>query len=235
MKLRHHLFELEKNIGFVGCVSRVWCKKSYRVIAPIVCEALFKEMAVVDERVNRQQLNACYAKRFDVIENFRCSKTGICPTQVARYRWMQFGVALNVQLINDCLVPRYRMPACPFALPGKGGIDDCAFRHERRTIALVEGCVVAHLHLVAENCRIPLQLPVMGASVRIEQKFVGIKTVACTRFVWTMHPIAVDRPRGYIWQIPMPDLVCVLGQSDPLYLLPAAFIEDTDFHLRGVS
>ena len=74
--------------------------------------------------------------------------------------------------------------------------------------------VVARFHLVAEDCRIPLQLADMAAGIGVKQQLIRIEAVACLRLIGAMHAIAVDCARPDIGQIAVPDLIGVFRKLD---------------------
>ena len=66
---RDHLLEFAQRVGHVGSVARIGRKKADRIIAPIVLEAFLEQVIVVDEGVDRQELDGRDAKRLDVVDN----------------------------------------------------------------------------------------------------------------------------------------------------------------------
>ena len=88
--------------------------------------------------------------------------------------------------------------------------------------------VVARLHLVAEDRRIPFQLAEMAPCVGVEQQLVRIEAVALVRLVGSMHAIAVDCSRRDPGQIAMPDLIGVFRQVDADGLTLALLVEQAD-------
>ena len=80
----------------------------------------------------------------------------------------------------------------------------------------------------------PFEIPVIGASVGIEQQFIGIETMPCFRRVRAMNTVAVDGAGSNVGEITMPDLVRVLRQRDAVDFLFVR-VEDTNLNLCGVS
>ena len=139
----------------------------------------------------------------------------------------------DVGLVEDRLVPRHAL-AARFAVPVEVLIDDDAFRHERRRVALVEGKIVAGLDLIAEHGRVPLEFERVGAGVGVEQQLVGIEAVARLRLVGAMHPVAIECSGMHIRQIAVKHLVGIFGQFDAGRFGLSRGIEEADFDLRGV-
>ncbi len=124
------------------------------------------------------------------------------------------GEALDVDFVDHRLVPGHGLPA-GFAVPVEIGIDDHAFGHERRAVALVEGEVVAGFHLVAEHRRIPFQRPGMGAGVGVEQQFVRVEAMPGLGLIRAVNAVAVEGARSDIRQIAVKNLVGIFGKFDP--------------------
>ena len=91
------------------------------------------------------------------------------------------------------MVPGDRV-AVRLASPIEARIDDDAFRHERRAVALVECRVVPALHPVAEDRRVPLQLAGVAAGVGVQQELVWVEAVSLLRFVGPVHAITINLP-----------------------------------------
>src|SRR5947209_19931640 len=99
---------------------------------------------------------------------------------------MKLGVSAEMELINNRVLPPHRS-AAGLALPVEIGVDDDAFRHERRAVALVESRVVAGFQLISENRRVPLQIAEMSAGIRVEHQLVGIEAVTGARLIGAVH------------------------------------------------
>src|SRR5580704_3392703 len=123
-------------------------------------------MAVIDESVDRQELDRSDAERFYVIDYLFVGQSLVGSAMRFRYRGMQLGEAAHMRLIKDRVIPGHRATLLLLS-PIEVGIDDNAFGHERRAVTLVEARIVARLHLIAENRRVPLQLAEMPFGVRI--------------------------------------------------------------------
>ena len=95
---------------------------------------------------------------------------------------MLLRVALDVQFVNDGVVPRERLVIAR-SRPVEARIDDRAFRHERRAVPLVERQIVPRFHLIAEERGIPGKLADMRARIRIEQQLVRIEAMSRLRLV----------------------------------------------------
>src|ERR1700732_2943129 len=118
---------------------------------------------------------------------------------------MKLGVSAEMELVNNRVLPPPRS-AAGLALPVEIGVDDDAFRHERRAVALVESRVVARFQLISENRRAPFQIAEMPAGRRGEHELVGMKAVPGTRLVGALHAVAVNRSGVHVRHIAVPDL-----------------------------
>ena len=68
VEARHHLLEFAQSLLALMRIARVGSKEADRVVAPVVGQALVEQVAVVDEGVDRQQLDRGDAERFDVVD-----------------------------------------------------------------------------------------------------------------------------------------------------------------------
>jgi hypothetical protein len=218
---------------FGTSAARVGREEPDRVVAPVVDEALLEEVAVIDERVDRQQLDRRDAEALHVVHHLLPPEARVGAAQVLGNGGVELREAADVGLVHDGVVPRHAR-AAGLTLPVEVGIDDHRARHERRAVALVERAVVHRLHLVAEHRGVPAQRAGVGARVRIEQQLVRIEAVAAVRLVRAVDAIAVERAGPDVGQVAVPDLVGELGQRDPLELLLAAGVEEADLDLRRV-
>jgi hypothetical protein len=82
MKPRNHLLEFAQAVRDVGRITRIGREKSDRVVTPVVSQAFFLEVAVVDEGMDRKQLNGGHPDRLDVIDDGFDAQSRICATQV---------------------------------------------------------------------------------------------------------------------------------------------------------
>jgi len=157
----------------------------------------------------RQQLDGSYAERLDVFYNFS-GKALIGAAPFLRQLRMKLGVAAQVNFVDNRMLPRDGSPL-GLAFPVEIRVDNNAFGHEGRAVALVEGGVVARFQLITKDRRVPRQVVEMPARIGIEHQLVGIEPVSVARLVRTMHAIAVDRAGMHIRHIAVPDLVGEFG------------------------
>src|SRR6516164_3786235 len=99
----------------------------------------------------RQQLDGGYAERLDVFYNFT-GKALIGAAPFLRQLGMKLGVAAQVNFVDNCMLPRDGSPL-GLAFPVEIRVDDDAFGHEGRAVALVEGGVLARFQLTRSEER----------------------------------------------------------------------------------
>ena len=86
VQMGHHLLELgEGEIG-VGRIAPRRRKEADRVVAPVVLQALVEQMAVVDEGVDRQQLDGGDAERRQVGRDLGARQSRVGAAQALRQR-----------------------------------------------------------------------------------------------------------------------------------------------------
>jgi hypothetical protein len=190
-------------------------------------------LAVIDEGVHRQQLHGSHAQRLNVTDDF-LSEPGVGAAQFFRHAGMQFGETFHVQLVEDRLIPGHGTPSV-LTPPIEIRIDDDAFCHVRRTVALVERQIISGFHLISEHCRVPLQGTCMGARIGIKDELVRIKAVTGVWLVRTVHSVPIKRPRSNVRHIAMEDLIVVFRQFDPICFEFTRLIEKAELNFGGAG
>ncbi len=230
----HHLFKLAQAVLAAGSVTWIRREKTNRVISPIVGQILFEQLIVVDKGMYGQKLNGSDSERLDIADHFLGGQSRVGSAQFRRHGRMLFGVAFDVQLVKNRVVPGNQPAAQGLVFPSKFRIDNRAFGHILSAVALIKSSIVARFHNVAEDGGMPFQLAIIRASIGIKQELVRIKTMSRFRRVGAMNAIAVNRAGRDIRDVPVPDLVCVLRQCDAVYF-PFPGIENTNFDLGRVG
>ena len=153
VEMAHHLLDLVDEGRRE--VARLRREEADGVVAPVVPQSLLDEIAVVDEGMDRQQLDGGDAETADVVDHLVLHEAGEGAAKLLRHGRMLHGEAAQMRLIDDRALPRGLRPA--LASPGEGRLDDAAFGHEARAVALVEGEVgIGRADRVAEERRIPV-------------------------------------------------------------------------------
>ena len=203
------------------------------VVAPVVHQLLFQQLAVVHEHVDRQQLHRGDADGLDVPDHLGRRQAAERAAQLLRHRRVQLGHAAHVRLVDDGMLPRDLRRAV--VAPGEGGVDDPALRHQGRAVPLVERQVVHRLHLVAEQLRPPFEVAHQRLGVRVDQQLVRVEPVPLLRRVGAVNAVAVYGAGPRVGQEAVPHLVGVLRQLDPLDLGLAVVVEQAQLHLGRVG
>ena len=151
----HHRLELAQRAG--GGVAHVGREEADRVVAPVVAQPVLDQPLVVDQRMDRHQLDGGDAEPAQVLEHRRGRKAGIGAAKLRRDVRCTLGVALDVQLVDHRVLPgRARRT---IVAPRERRIDDLALGHSGRAVAGVERQVLAaRADAVAELRVAPAQL-----------------------------------------------------------------------------
>ncbi len=182
--------------------------------------------------MDRQQFDGRHAERPDIVDDRLRPEPGIEAAQAFVHLGMQLGEALDVGFVDDRVVPG-DAAAAVFAVPVEVGIDDGAFRHEGRAVALVEGQVVSFgADRVAEDGRVPGELAGVSAGVGVEQKLVRIEAMARLGLEWPVDAEAVKRAGPDAGDVAVKDFVGVFGQLEPVDLASVRRVEDADVDPR---
>ena len=230
----HHL---NKRLEFAKVTGReeAWIGSEERqgVVAPVIRQPPFDQMTVVQEGVNRQQLDRGNPQLGQVFDGGGSRKPGNCPPHGFRNFRVANGESLDVGLVDDALVPF--AAGAPVAAPGKGGVHHLTFGQPSGVVAPVEAEVgVARADAVAEMRVCPFQIAHEISGIGVDKELVRVETVAPRRIVGAMNAIAVELPRANVRQIAMPNLVRVFRQADPRGLLSPGFVEQTEVHPFGI-
>src|SRR5271168_2705563 len=106
VKAGDHLLELAQGVCPVVGIARIRRKKPDTVVAPVVGEALFQQVAVTDREMYRQQLHRGYAKLLDVLDDRLGGKARIGAAEVLLQPGELLGEALYVEFIQNRVVKR---------------------------------------------------------------------------------------------------------------------------------
>ncbi len=212
-------------VAAVGHVARFWREERQCVVAPVVRQPLLLEEAVLDEAVDRHQLERGHAEPLEVLDH-----AGMRQRRIGAALWNthvveELGEPLHVGLVDHRLGPGHVRR--PVVAPRERVVDHNRFRHRRRAVAPVEGEVGARReHAVAEQSVRPARLAEQRLGVGIDQQLVGVEAMPLGRLVGAVSPVAVEQARLHVRQIAVPDLVGAFRHLVAGDLPPAAGIED---------
>ena len=185
----HHGLELG-DLGAEPRAARVLVVRGEEadgVVAPVVAQALVDQVAVVDELVDRHELERRDAQALEVLDDAVFGQCGVRAAALGRNARVPHGQAAHVRLVDDGLVQRRVRPV--IATPVEGHVGHHRARHERRAVVVVALARIA-VHVV-EARRVPAHLPLDRLGVGIEQQLVGVAALALGGIPRAVDPEAV--------------------------------------------
>ena len=235
VQVAHHGFELADHVGpRFGGITRGRGEKAERVVAPVIHQLAVDQVPVVQEFVHRQQLDRRHPQTFQIADRGIGADAGIGAALLFRHIGMQLGEALDVQFVDQRIVPRISRRAV--VSPGEGFVDYDRQGRKLGVVALVERQIgLGVSQFVAPHFVRPARLAGDRLGIGIEQDFVGIEAMPLGRLVGPVDPKAINLPRHHVRQIDVPDQVGLLGQRDANRLLfVVGRIEQAELDLRRV-
>jgi hypothetical protein len=141
----HHLLELA---DLLAVVARVRVAAGGReevdgAVAPVVAQPLLDQEVLVDDLVDRQQLDGGDAERLQVLDDRGVANGGVGAADLLRHLGVEHREPLDVRLVDDRLVPGDAWAAV--ALPVERGVDHHALRHAPGAVLVVEDPVLPGL------------------------------------------------------------------------------------------
>ena len=181
-----------------GRETRIGRPEHDGVVAPGVREAERRQMAFVDERVRRHDLDRGDAEGREMRDRRGMGEPGEGCARSLGDRRVEAGEAAQVELVDD---KRVRRDAPEAGLARRRRAGD-RLRRERPA-------VVAEL----EHRRMQAERPVEPPGVRIGQQFGGVEAGAARRVVWAIDAKAVACARPEAGREPAQDAVSVTGHG----------------------
>ena len=159
-------------------VARLRREEADRVVAPIVGELALDQVPVLDEGVNRQELDRRDAQRPQVVDHLRDREAGGRAPVALRHIRVPHREAAQMGLVEDALVPGHVRSLV--VAPGEGGVDHPAFQHAAGIVPCVGAreVVARAADAVAEMRVRPAQLAPELLCVRVEEELRWIEAVA---------------------------------------------------------
>ena len=144
-------------------VARLGREERDRVVAPVVRQLLLDQPPVVDQAVDRQQLDGGDAELLEMIDHRGRGEPAIGAAQVRRHVLALLRQALDVGLVDDGVFPG-DVGADFAAAPVEGLVDHDRLRHAARVVAAVEGKVLARAAGAVGEMRIAPHQPARRAA-----------------------------------------------------------------------
>ena len=183
-----------------------------RVVAPVVPQPALEQRAVVDELVDREELDRGDAEPLQVLDRGVVREPEVRAAQGRRDVRMARGEAAHVDLVEHGVRPRDAQP--PVVAPVEPRIVDHAAQHRRCAVGVVAfgGRVVA----VAEDRLAPLERARDRARIRIEEELVRVAAQPARGIPRAVHAVPVVLSGADGGKIGRPDVAGVAHQLDPL-------------------
>ncbi len=133
-----HRFELvhRRAEGAGGDIARMRREIAQRVVSPVVHFPFIDQKAVVAVIVDRLQLDGRHAEALQVLDRRLGRQSPVGAAEILRHGGESFRKTLDVQFINQGLMPRRARRGV--VAPGEGLIDDHRQRREGRAVAVVQ-------------------------------------------------------------------------------------------------
>ena len=190
-------------------------------------------MAVVDEGVDRHQLDGGDAELVQMLEHGRVGQRRVGAALLLGDLRVQLREALDVQFIDQRIAPRRRRR--PVVAPVEVVLDDLRLGHQDGVVAPVERQIgVFCADLVAEVGVVPAQAICRASRVGVEQQLVRVEAVTLFRPVRTVHAVAVEQTGAFARQIAVPDEIGLLRHGDALDFAPPVCVEQAQLNFRRV-
>ena len=220
--------------GAAAGVPDIRCEEPDGVVPPVVGQPSFHQVPVRHELVDGEQLHRRDPQRSQIIHGCRARQAGVGSPQRLRHVGAAGGESLRVHLVDHGLVPRDAWRA--IVPPGECRIDHHALGRMGGAVARVQTEVGIRMpYLVSEQGVVPLDRPVDGFGVGVQEQLVRIEPVPCSRVVRSVHPVAVPLARPRFREVDMPDEVGLLGHPNLRELLTSVVsVEEAQLHARRV-
>jgi hypothetical protein len=196
-----------------------------RVVAPVVPEPAVDEHVVLDEIVDRHQLDRSDAQAGQVLDGLGMRQPGVGAPQVVGDAGVPHGEPFDVASVQHGLVPRGAQQM--IIAPAEPRVGDDRLRHVRRAVGVIALAVVPG-ERVAVDGLVPPDLAVDLHGVRIKEQLRRLAPQPPAGIMRAVHPVAVPLASADARQEAVPHIPVRLGQADPP--LPAgAVVEQAQF------
>ena len=207
----HHLLELLHLLPPLASagVFVMGGKIADGIVTPVVAQAPLHQMGIVNELMQRQQLDGRDAKLGQVVDRGGMRQTGIGAAQFGRNGRMSGRKTLDVDLVNHRFMRRpVEWPVVP---PIEIGVGHDGFWHKGRAI-----CIVARasgvMKAIGEHGLVPVNLTFNGFGIGIEQEFGRIAALSQFRRPGAVDAKAVTLSWLYVGEVTVPAEAIHLGK-----------------------
>ena len=138
-----------------------------------------------------------------------------------------------MELTNHSLVPWN--PWRRIRSPGKGGVDDAVLGHAGGIVTPIKRQVLLLVADPVSKVRVgPSQWSLDLFAVGIEQKLVGIETMALLGSIRAIHTVAVHLAGPHFGQVTVPDHIRLLGKGNANRLTFPGSVEQAKLDFFGM-
>ncbi len=212
-----------------GGVLVVRGEEADRVVAPVVAQAAFLQVAVLHELMYRHELERRDAEVAQVVDHHRVRHPRVGPADALGDAWVLLGHALDVRLVDDRLV--VVTVGRPVVTPVEVRVDHDRVHGVQPGVQALDPVVVA-TEAVAEQRLVRVRHALDGFGVRVQQQLAGVAAQALARVVRPVHPIAVALAGLHTGQVAVPDEAVDLGHLDAPSLA-AGVVQEAQLDLVG--
>jgi hypothetical protein len=117
-------------------IARLQCKEAERIVAPVIAQSALDQMPIIDEGMNRQELDRRHPEPFEMIDHHRRRERAEGAPPRRRHILALLGQSFDMRLVDDGVLPGGERPA--FLPPGECFVDDHGLEHSARVVAPVE-------------------------------------------------------------------------------------------------
>ncbi len=198
-----------------------------RVVAPVVVEPHVHQAVVVDELMDRHQLQGGHPQPREVLDERRVREGRVGAAQLLREARVPHAQALHVGLVDHRVV--VLRPGAAVVAPVEVRVD-----HDRRHRVRGRVEVVAPFGLaevVAVHLLAPLDRPADRTRVRIEEQLRAVAAQPALGGVRAVHAVPVPLPRHHARYVRVPHERVALPQLDRR--LRAVVVQQTQLYSVG--